>query len=301
MTAPVGALTASPLPRTVKAGLVWPSPPADVKLRGPGWNRPVIAMFTLMVLGGGAAAVGGAAFVWVAPLLAVAPFLVLRRQVRRANARLGASGSLIQHRKLRDAEESLLAIARAAGGNKQVHGLALLQLAGVYSLRGEPQRALELLCVVNKNTSVRRMQPHLAELIPFHIARAFALLGEIDAAEGWLAHGQKRRNFLQEHTADVVQALVRARQGRHADAVALLDKHWQLLETSATGDAMKAQRAVLAFCLEKLGADNEKRCELLLAGARPFGDEVRGIAWPWPDMMEFLRRRVPDEVIADPR
>lgn len=306
MTAPVGALTQSPPPRSVKGGLVYPAPPEDAKLAAPGFNKLIALYIVALAASGAAAAAIGNPLALMLPVAAVIGFVtLLRRTTRRANAKLGAAGNLVQRRKLDEAEALLTSIARNAGGNRQIHGLSLLQLAGVHALRGDCERSLQLLVVIDKNKSIRRLQTHVAESIPFFIARAFALLGEIDAAEGWLARANKGRNFLQQHTADVTEALLRARQGRHKDAAALLEKHWDLLETSATGDAMKAMRAVLAFCLERIGgqdkAVDDKRIDMLLAGARPFGDELRGVARPWPDLMEFLLRRVPDEVLGDPR
>ncbi len=302
--APVAALTVPPPPRTVQGGLVYPPPPADKALRKPALGR-FGALYGAAIVASVLAAVPLSALspaLLILPVMTLlVPGLYLRRHIRAANKRLGAAGALTQERRLVDAATLLTEIAHRNRGNEQIHGLAVLQLAGVKGLRGDVEGQLELLAVASRSRSIRRFQPHLAEAIPFHIARAYAVLGETAAAEDWLALGNKKRNIVQEHTADVVTAVLRARQGRFGEAAALLDKHWERLETTASGDAMKAQRVLLAYCLDRAeGAGASARVERLLAGARPFGAEVRALVQPWPELREFLVAQVPDERVPDP-
>ena len=294
-------LAAPPVPHPRRRGLPRPPPPDDKRLAKPGFSRSGALLGGVTAVGFTLAGLATTTPVLWWPAAGCASVFVLwvvreLRGLRRFNQRLIGAASSLQGGQLGQARRDLEKLLDEVDGRPARHASLVLQMANAACLEPDVERALSLLCVVERSAWLKRSRPVIAEQLPFQLARMYALRGSLDDARAWFDAGKKRLRIQPPYVADLCEALLLTRGGQCSDASELLQKHWTFLERASSGDAMKAHRVLLAFCLHQLGREPE-RVRDLLAAAQPFGDEVRALALPWGELLAFVREQLPDEAL----
>jgi hypothetical protein len=164
-------------------------------------------------------------------------------------------------------------------------GLARLRLA---DLRG----AVEAFARVERGRGAlaRAYRPMAAAFV----ALCEAVLGDLGAAEEWVAEARRRTATptvsVRVHLA--AEAIVRLRRGDAVAAARLLDQTWGEIERSTSADLVRALRIVRALAGEKAGGAAAASSDELLAGARPFrAGEFAWLAAGWPEMARYLEAK----------
>ena len=125
------------------------------------------------------------------------------------------------------------------------------------------------------------------------IALDHALLGDLAAAETWMATAEQRQAGLTLPTVPGMKAFTRAvidcRSARAADAARMLADGWAEYEGTLQGDTMRPLRVVRAFAIAQAGPREAGNAEVLLAASRPaYPREYEFLGTHWPDMASFL-------------
>ncbi len=126
------------------------------------------------------------------------------------------------------------------------------------------------------------------------LAELYALRGQLDAAEKWLADARRRQLRSQSRTQPAAQlrlaeTILQCRQGHFEDAVRLLDRDWRQLESTLTVAWMRNVWLMRAFAAAQLGGPRD-------AGAVPYLSILRTqpagaydhLAVEWPELRTFL-------------
>jgi hypothetical protein len=164
-------------------------------------------------------------------------------------------------------------------------GLARLRLA---DLRG----AVEAFAAIERGHGAlaRAYRPMAAALV----ALCDAVLGELDAAEKWVAEAHRRTAKPTANTRVhlVAEAIVLIRRGDAASAARLLDQSWGEIERSTAADLVRAFRVVRALAGETAGGTAATSSGDFLAGARPFRPgEFAWLGVGWPEMTRYLEAK----------
>jgi hypothetical protein len=125
------------------------------------------------------------------------------------------------------------------------------------------------------------------------IALDYALLGDIAAAEKWMAEVEKRANDLSVPSLPAMKAFARSvvdcRTGRCAEAARNLDERWPEYEGILTGETLRPLRIVRAFAIAAGGPRDAGLAETVIAAARPaYPGEYDVLGMAWPEMATFL-------------
>ncbi|MFT3697757.1 MAG: hypothetical protein QM831_31750 [Kofleriaceae bacterium] len=128
------------------------------------------------------------------------------------------------------------------------------------------------------------------------VAFSCALLGEIEAAERWVAEAESRRAVHRSaSTFDASQiytrALIACRRGDPTAAATLLDDHWTACEVALPGSELRPMRVVRAFAVAMAGGPRDAgRAEQMIAALRPmaYEREFAFLGATWPEMDAFL-------------
>ncbi len=176
-----------------------------------------------------------------------------------------------------------------------------VQLVARYNLawgllqRGELARAAEVFASVDKARSLVFVS-NVHYVSPLHLATAYALMGQLDAAARWIAEGEKRVQGVSggrraiAGPLELARAIVACRRGAPADAARALETIWRELESGLTGELLRPLRLVRAFAVAQAeGVRGAGAADPLLAtlrGALP--GELDWLAGEWPELRAFL-------------
>lgn len=120
-----------------------------------------------------------------------------------------------------------------------------------------------------------------------------ALLGDVSAAESWMAKVAGREPAGPQPWYLGVKAFARAvldcRAGRTEEAARVLDDRWAELEAVLTGEILRPLRVVRAFAHAGAGPRGAGIPEMQLANTRPaYPGEYDFLGVDWPEMATFL-------------
>jgi hypothetical protein len=229
----------------------------------------------------------GAAVVWGAGVI-VADQL----HARSLNARLKAIAGTLA----RDGEpfvvsrglEALVADARPYPG---FHSVALLFLGIAWARGGDLDGALDLLYVVQRGGWLRQRLAWQAWLLPW-LSQLHAARAELDLARKWL---DAARATLPADRRDVLyapEALLAMRDGRHEEAIALVEAY---VGAAKPSDAVRGHFALLrAYARECVGRplpEHEVRA-IVAARVATEGRALPVEKW-WPELAAFVEKHAP--------
>jgi hypothetical protein len=111
----------------------------------------------------------------------------------------------------------------------------------------------------------------LAAAVAGNVALCDALLGDLDASEGWATEARARLTRPGHPTRlhVVAEAIVLARRGQDEAAARRLAEGWGEVELTTSADLMRGIRLVRAYAVERAGG-SAGEVDALLSGARPF-------------------------------
>jgi hypothetical protein len=176
-------------------------------------------------------------------------------------------------------------------GHPQLHAMAVFNLAATEVRKGNLERAIQLYGSVAKGNAFKRTNPQMNQMLPFVLAHAYVLYGELDAAEVWLDEGEKRRKLAHLRFGDGVRAMLMARRHQYRAAVEQLNENWRAIESATQADQMRNIRLLKAMCLAQSDPESEE-IATLVAGAKPFKPgEYDYIGTRWPEFQAFLGER----------
>jgi len=144
----------------------------------------------------------------------------------------------------------------------------------------EEARDLQLHGLTKDRKSLERAG--LVQLSSIDLALLFALLGDLETAETWIAEAEKPAKKAPRRGVEAIIAVVRAvvalRRDRAADAVQILEDNWSMCEARLSGDTMRPIYVIRAFA----------RREELSYQRPKYPGELAYIGTAWPEMAEFL-------------
>lgn len=289
----------APLQRhALRGGLPWPPPPSEKHLQ----HRPLapfrrliaIWLFFLVVIVviwaafssgvrlpalpvGVAYLVGGGLFVGL--------FGAAVARVKRFNVKNSAALAQLNRGDVDDAAAVFDDLARRHLSSPQLHTVALHNLAIAEGRRGRHDRALALHATVIKKGS---NNPAIADTARFAIAADYALLGDLDGAEAWLADAERQRKLAHVSLDAFARAVVWTRRQRFADVVTLLESRWRELEAGDSALGLRANKVLLAFALAHVEGRADYATAVLQSAHSPTRGQLDWLGTHWPEMQAFV-------------
>ncbi|HEX8793505.1 MAG TPA: hypothetical protein VF765_21330 [Polyangiaceae bacterium] len=226
----------------------------------------------------------GAAIAWGAGVI-----VVERLHARSLNARLKViAGTLARDGEpfvVSRALEALVADARPYPG---FHSVALLFLGIARARGGDLDGALALLYVVQNGGWLRQRAVWQAWLLPW-LSQLHAARGEMDLAHQWLDVGRAGLPADKREVLYAPEALLAMREGRHDEAIALIESY---VGAAKPSDAVRGHFAFLrAYACECAGRPlpEEEVREILAARAATEGRALPVEKW-WPELAAFVEK-----------
>jgi len=179
----------------------------------------------------------------------------------------------------------LLPVLRVAAQHNQ---------AAVMLRRGELQRAIDMLAAIEQSGDLQGA-PTVRPLAAANMATGYALVGDTEAAEQWVAEAEKRNQRQPDPrtvggAVALARAIVQCRQGQFTEVVRRLESEWGQLKEGLTGETLRPLRLVRAFALSQAGGPREagavENVLIPLRGGRP--GTLNYLASQWPELQEFL-------------
>lgn len=201
---------------------------------------------------------------WVPLALFAAAALWFYRQLRgsssfqdKQNPALLALADHDLERALALYEALLPAHGSAANGSVLRLGIALVQ-----ARLGRQDASRDTLLAVEKAPGVWSGNSRI--LAALGLAQTFALRGELGRAEAWLTEANKRSEKLSSRSLyligelRLVEAMLLARRGEAADALAILERDWSRLERGMTATHLKPAVLLRAYLTSVVGGPREE-------------------------------------------
>jgi len=193
----------------------------------------------------------------------------------------------------------------------RLDAIARHNLAWTTMRLGDLKHASELWADNERRHGTALVSVGLAATSSVDLALCHALMGDITAAESWLAiTDQRARDPLNRPNVPELQIIVRAtidcRAQRCADAARRLDEEWARCEASLVGSTLRVVRVIRGFALAADDPRNAGLAATVLANMRPvYADEFDFLGVAWPEMASFLvthglATRPSLEVASDP-
>jgi len=194
----------------------------------------------------------------------------------------------------REAVASFAAVAGAHAKRPAYASAAQVSLAHAQLWSGRIDDALATLVKVEKARAVL-FSSQVRTLAATHLAFAYGLAGDLDAAGRWAAAARDR---LAKNRDDRMicaaylrlgEAVIAIRRGESARAAALLDERWPLMREAFTANTMRAVEVVRAFAEAGGGVrEYNKVGERLLRIEPTAPGEMAFLGAKWPEMRAFL-------------
>lgn len=233
---------------------------------------------------------------WIIPLGCIAFIVWIFRQLRVSkgyHAATNAASLAIADGDLDRALRGFKEVVERNRGNQHVHA-ARVNVAWMLQRLGRFDEEREVLLEVERSPglvygSEQRMYAAI------YLARHFALRGDVDRAEKWIADAKRRRERNPDCALFVVaqmrvtEALLLARRERPDDALAILEKDWPRLEAGLTASILKHVHVLRAFLLAHTGGVRDDGISAQwLAKARPLRlDEIAYLWKEWPALQQW--------------
>jgi hypothetical protein len=175
-----------------------------------------------------------------------------------------------------------------------IDAIARHNLAWATMRLGDLQHASELWADNESRHGTTLVRVGLAATSSVDLALCHALMGNLTAAESWLATaGPRAQDPLNRPNVPELLIFVRAtidcRARRCADAARQLDEEWARCEASLVGSTLRVMRVIRGFALAADGPRNAGLATSALANMRPvYADEFDFLGVAWPEMASFL-------------
>jgi hypothetical protein len=251
----------------------------------------LIALMVAVVFLAGPAPFGGV-YVGFIIVLFVVNVMRFRRQWRRFVADNSEGIAALARGDLKAARDIFW---RWAEGTKlpRASALARHNLGWTLMRQGELQHAIDVLIDNEQRNSGALRAIGMSPTSAVDLALDHALLGDLPAAEKWLAEAAQRSQQLKPPSFAAMQAFTRAvidcRAERCAEAARMLDERWPEYEAALTGETLRPLRIVRAFAISAAGPRNAGVAETVIAAARPaYPTEYDFLGKAWPEMASFL-------------
>ena len=132
-------------------------------------------------------------------------------------------------------------------------------------------------------------QTGVAGMNAVDLAFCYALLGQLDHAEIWMAEADRRSGELTPPSVPTMKVFCRAvidcRSERCSDAARMLDERWSECEATQTGEVLRPLKIVRAFAIAAAGPRSPGNVERI----RPaYQGEFDFLGVAWPSMATFL-------------
>ncbi len=206
----------------------------------------------------------------------VALLVVLRARLPAINQTNSEGLRLLALGRHGEAAAIFAAVERRHRWMWSVRIVARWNLAMALLLQGRIDQALAGYGGLHREPYARALA-YVWEGLPSQVALCYALRGGFAEAEGALAEQRRRR--VQTHLVSWVlpEAILHCRQGRPADAVALLEGQERALDGG--GSLARAIRLVHAFALSEVGAELQPALRAVVEGS-----SAADVAWAatWP-------------------
>jgi len=182
---------------------------------------------------------------------------------------------------------------------------ALVGLGWTLLRQGKLDKAIETLGANDARSWRDLRTAGLAVTSATYLAICYALEGDLDAAETWLAAADKRAKHARAQVTDeamkaFARAIIDVRRDRGAEAAAALDDHWTEWEGVLPGDKLRPLRVLKAFALAGGGPRDAGIADSALEHARPaYPGEYEMLSSAWPEMASFLATHEMQDRISD--
>lgn len=208
------------------------------------------------------------------------------RQLNAENQRLIHRMESFTPEGVAEAIDGFRRAARTSGLSAQ-RSVALANLSIALSHRGDHDEALRVLALAERTYRKARKQPY-GQVLALHAAHVFALWGDGDGADAWMQEAAKRGASPEMLDITWTPVLIRLRQRRPADALALIDERFLSWEARVPGAGMRRVRVLKALARQMLGRP-EADVDDALVGTRPFAPlDYAAMATSWPELHSFL-------------
>ena len=176
-------------------------------------------------------------------------------------------------------------LAKKHRGSPTAYSFALYNLAQCEILAGNPTRALSLFAALKKSPGHKRLR----HVLPYKIATAHALLGDVAAAQEWLDEGDQKNEFEHLRVDTLARSIIRCRRHDYVLAARFLDDEWSRIDALYTGKFRHAHAVIRAFALIESGVSaQDEIVQALIISARLSKKTFSFLGAHWNEMHAFL-------------
>jgi tetratricopeptide (TPR) repeat protein len=249
---------------------------AIYSMAGPGARTPLLALFIAIPV--------------AIVLLSTINVILYRRQARRFVDENAQGIAALARGELKIARDIFWRWAEVTKLS-QVSALARHNLGWTLMRQGELQQAIDVLTDNDDRNQAALKAVGMYATSAVDLALDYGLLGDLDAAEKWMAEVERRD--LSRPQLPAMKAFTRAvldcRTGRCSDAARMLEERWPEYEATLTGETLRPMRVVRAFAIAGQGPRSAGLAETAIATARPaYPGEYAFLGVAWPEMERFL-------------
>jgi len=195
------------------------------------------------------------AWIWIAAIAGFAtPIVFIVWQLggtKKFNQAQAAGLEALARGKPLAAAEHFAALARKTRTRPAHHAVASYNYGYALLRGGESAKAVGILLRVERTPKLQI--GGIKTLTPIALARAFALGGDIAKANVWLETARSRpildNAVYGRALLASIEALVRCREGKYAEAITVLDANWQIIEHYLSIDLIAEPWLLRAFAI----------------------------------------------------
>jgi len=221
---------------------------------------------------------------------------VRRRQVRAVDENMRAI-KLLNDGRVEEAGEVFETLARSEQ-RSWGHAVFVFNRGVAHMLEGRLRRAFSLFNAVYYSRAFRWGAHRGYEpLLLIEMGTCASLLGWGREAE---EYRDKARKLLPKEEFPrllILEAMIEARRGRHAEVIRMIRDQWTLAEHVVRPPTLRSLRVIMAFAMERQGLSNTEDFALLMDAARPERFDPTGrfneydyLGTEWPEIRDFLVR-----------
>jgi hypothetical protein len=252
-------------------------------------------------------------WIWIAGIVGFAipvVFVVRQMGAHKAFNQAQAPGlEALAQGKPKLAADLFAELARKMRSRPNHHAVASYNYGYSLLRAGESAKAIGILLRIERTPKIQ--VGGIQTMTAIALARGFALGGDVVKANEWLATAKARPaldNPVNGHALLVsAEALVRCREGKYDEALAVLDESWKVIEHYLSIDAIAEPWLIRAFSITmQTSVRDAAAAEPWLRALRILPPEQsRWLTHHWPELAHFavthdLLRSVPTDPAGEP-
>ncbi len=218
----------------------------------------------------------------------------VKRTIARYNVEAAGAVSALQREQPAAAERAFQALRERFRWPKSLRNLTLYNLGLAQYRQGRYDDAIAALAESDRGGGAANIDPALASTLGL----IYALRGDLEVAERWLAEGQLRyagRAATASFPNLIAESVIALRRGEFLEVERRFERDWAEIENSRKGETLRPLRIFRAFTHARVaGITAANELASLLTALQPArATDFVYLAAAWPELRDFLDAALP--------